>query len=84
VADDVQQYTNFLTAFITPIFLARFSSGPYFLFAALTAVTLVVLWLWMPETKLRSLESIQEVFTSPLREKLSRVRFRQEVSRSEA
>ena len=34
-----QQYTNFLTAFITPIFLARFSSGPYFLFAALTAST---------------------------------------------
>lgn len=78
-----QQYTNFLTAFITPIFLARFSSGPYFLFAALTASTLVVLWLWMPETKSRSLESIQEVFTSPIHEKLSIVRFRGRVAQNE-
>lgn len=81
--DEGGQYTNFLTAFITPIFLARFSSGPYFLFAALTASTLVVLWLWMPETKLRSLESIQEVFTSPIHEKLSTVRFRGRVTQSE-
>lgn len=78
-----QQYTNFLTAFITPIFLARFSSGPYFLFAALTASTLVVLWLWMPETKSRFLESIQEVFTSPIHEKLSIVRFRGRVAQNE-
>lgn len=60
------QFTNFLTAFITPIFLAQSSSGPYFLFAGLTIVTLVVLWLWMPETRGRSLESIQDDFKPPM------------------
>lgn len=66
--DNDEQLTNFLTAFITPIFLARSSSGPYFLFAVLTTTTLAVLWLWMPETRARSLESIQETFTPPMQE----------------
>jgi hypothetical protein len=54
-----------LTAFITPIFLAYSSSGPYFLFAGLTAFTLAVLLIYMPETRGRSLESIQGVFQPP-------------------
>ncbi|KAF2721393.1 general substrate transporter [Polychaeton citri CBS 116435] len=66
LAQALNFFTNFLTAIITPIFLARSSSGPYFLFAGLTALTLVVLWLWMPETRARSLESIQETFTPPM------------------
>ena len=77
------QYTNFVTAFITPIFLARFSSGPYFLFTALTASKLVVLWLWMPETQSRSLESIQEVLTAPINKKLSTLRYRGRAFRRE-
>ncbi|KAI1766319.1 general substrate transporter [Hypoxylon sp. FL1150] len=66
MAQALNFFTNFLTAFITPIFLARSSSGPYFLFAGLTCTTLVILWLYMPETRGRSLESIQEAFRPPV------------------
>ncbi|KAK0636436.1 general substrate transporter [Bombardia bombarda] len=65
LAQALNFFTNFLTAFITPIFLARSSSGPYFLFAALSAFTLGILWMYMPETRGRSLEAIQEVFHPP-------------------
>ena len=64
--DKVVQLLNFVIVFITPSFLAHSSYGAYFLYAGLTATTLVVLWLWMPETKSRSLESIQETFRPPI------------------
>lgn len=55
---------NWIVAFTTPIFLAGSSSGAYFLFGAATAVTVVVCIVFMPETKGRSLESIDEAFRS--------------------
>ncbi|KAK3297417.1 general substrate transporter [Chaetomium fimeti] len=58
LAQGLNFFTNFLTAFITPIFLAQSSFGPYFLFAGLTTFTLAVLLIYMPETRGRSLESI--------------------------
>ncbi|KAI0395801.1 general substrate transporter [Xylariaceae sp. FL0594] len=68
--------TNFLTAFITPIFLAYSASGPYFLFAGFTLFTLVVLLLYMPETRGRSLEAIQESFHPPINDLLRSLRAR--------
>ncbi|KAI1304370.1 general substrate transporter [Xylaria venustula] len=66
LAQSLNFFTNFLTAFITPIFLASSSFGPYFLFAGLTTFTLIVLLLYMPETRGRSLESIQDTFHPPI------------------
>jgi len=56
------QFTNWLVAFTTPIFLARSSFGAYFLFGALSLFTVVVLAAYMPETRGLSLESIQDRF----------------------
>lgn len=58
--------TNWLVAFATPIFLANSSFGAYFLFGALSLSTVIVLAIWMPETRGQSLESIQEAFGQPL------------------
>ncbi|KAF2175256.1 general substrate transporter [Zopfia rhizophila CBS 207.26] len=73
LAQSLNFFTNFLTAFITPIFFASSPSGPYFLFAGLTTLTLTVLWVYMPETKGRSLESIQEVFHPPVQDFIGNV-----------
>ena len=59
------QFTNWLVAIITPIFLARSSFGAYFLFGGLTLSTLLILALFMPETRGKSLEAIQDSFRSP-------------------
>jgi MFS family permease len=56
------QFTNWLVAFTTPIFLARSSYGAYFLFGSFSLLALVVLSIYMPETKGHSLEAIQEGF----------------------
>ena len=56
---------NWLVALATPIFLARSSFGPYLLFGTLTLFTVIVLTIFMPETRGKSLESIQEVFQRP-------------------
>ncbi|KAI1358503.1 hypothetical protein F5Y08DRAFT_321663 [Xylaria arbuscula] len=71
LAQRLNFFTNFLTAFITPIFLARSLFGPYFLFAGLTAFTLIVLFLYMPETRERSLEPIQHTFHPPVKKFLA-------------
>ncbi|KAK5113467.1 hypothetical protein LTR85_010895 [Meristemomyces frigidus] len=60
-------FTNGLVALITPIFLANSAYGAYFLFGGLSFSTLVVLTLYMPETRGEPLESIQDVFSKPLR-----------------
>ena len=52
-------------AFATPIFLARSSFGAYFLFGGLSLFTLIVLALFMPETRGRGLEDIQDGFRRP-------------------
>jgi hypothetical protein len=56
---------NWLVALATPIFLAQSSFGPYFLFGSLSLATVIVLTVFMPETRGKSLESIQEVFHRP-------------------
>ncbi|KAI2619153.1 putative MFS sugar transporter [Hypoxylon sp. NC1633] len=57
--------TNFLVALITPILLEASAFGAYFLFGGLTLGTVIVLAIYMPETRQRSLESIQEAFHRP-------------------
>lgn len=54
--------TNFGVAFVTPVLLAKSSSGIYFLFAGASALTLAVCGMYMPETKGKSLEAIGEAF----------------------
>ncbi|KAI1177949.1 general substrate transporter [Nemania sp. FL0916] len=76
LAQALNWFTNFLTAFITPVFLARSPAGPYFLFAGFTILTLVVLFLYMPETRGRSLESIQEMFHPPIEKFVSKTKTR--------
>ena len=53
---------NFLVAFSTPILLARSSYGAYFLFGGCTLLTVIVCFVFMPETKGRSLDEIEEAF----------------------
>ncbi|KAI1152595.1 general substrate transporter [Nemania diffusa] len=74
LAQALNWLANFLVAFITPIFLARSSSGPYFLFAGFTILTLIVLVLCMPETRGRSLESIEAEFIPPFEKLICRKR----------
>lgn len=64
-ADLSNQLTNWLVAFATPIFLARSAYGAYFLFGSLSSFTVVVLAIWMPETKGKSLEAIELSFPQP-------------------
>jgi hypothetical protein len=49
-------------AFTTPIFLSRSSYGAYFLFGSFSLIAVIVLSIFMPETRGHSLESIQEGF----------------------
>lgn len=53
---------NFLVALTTPILLARSSFGAYFLFGGCSLLTAVVCAMFMPETKGRSLDEIEEAF----------------------
>jgi len=55
-------FSNWLVAFATPIFLANSAFDAYFLFGFLTLGTVIALAGYMPETRGRSLESIQEAF----------------------
>lgn len=50
---------------ITPILLDKSAFGAYFLFGALALGTVAVLAVYMPETRGRSLENIQEAFHHP-------------------
>nr|POE69794.1 hexose transporter 2 [Quercus suber] len=54
--------TNFLVALVTPTLLANTSYGAYFLFGSCTLVTAMVCWLFMPETRGRTLTEIQDAF----------------------
>jgi hypothetical protein len=53
---------NFLVALTTPILLAKSSFGAYFLFGGCSILTAIVCALFMPETKGRSLDEIEEAF----------------------
>lgn len=61
----VSFFSNWLVALITPILLSASAFGAYFLFGGLALFTVGVLATQMPETKGRSLESIQEAFQHP-------------------
>jgi len=66
LAQGLNFFTNWMVAFFTPILLANSSFGAYFLFGSLSLSTVVVLFVYMPETRGRSLESIQEAFSRPV------------------
>lgn len=51
-----------MVALVTPILLAASAYGAYFFFGGLTLLGVAVLAAYMPETRGRSLESIQEAF----------------------
>jgi predicted MFS family arabinose efflux permease len=53
---------NFLVALTTPVLLSRSSFGAYFLFGGCTIVAVIVCALFMPETKGKSLDEIEEAF----------------------
>lgn len=57
------QFMNWVVAFITPILLDKSAFGAYFLFGGLALGTVLVLGVYMPETRGRSLENIQEAFS---------------------
>ncbi|KAI0173263.1 putative MFS sugar transporter [Hypoxylon sp. FL1284] len=57
--------TNFVVAVATPALLQASAFGAYFLFGALALGTVAVLAACMPETRGRSLESIQQAFRAP-------------------
>jgi MFS family permease len=56
--------SNFLVALITPILLSKSSFGAYFLFGGCSVTTAVVCAFFMPETKGRSLDEIEDAFKS--------------------
>ncbi|GIC94252.1 putative MFS sugar transporter [Aspergillus udagawae] len=56
--------TNFLVALTTPILLSKSSFGAYFLFGGCTLLTALVCAIFMPETKGKSLDEIEEAFKS--------------------
>lgn len=57
-----------MIAFTTPLFLAKSSSGPYFLFGACSLLTTLVCVAFQPETRGSSLEDVDETFSqSPWR-----------------
>ncbi|KAE8368804.1 general substrate transporter [Aspergillus caelatus] len=55
---------NFIVALTTPILLSRSSFGAYFLFGGCTLITALICAIFMPETKGRSLDEIEEAFKS--------------------
>lgn len=59
---DSWQVINWIIAFTTPLFLAKSSSGPYFLFGACSLVTTLVCVAYQPETRGASLEDVDETF----------------------
>ncbi|KAK6074014.1 polyol transporter 2-like protein 1 [Seiridium cupressi] len=65
VAQGLGFFTNWLVAILTPILLDKSAFGAYFLFGGLALGTVAVLAAYMPETRGRSLEEIQEAFHQP-------------------
>ncbi|KAJ7018387.1 general substrate transporter [Mycena alexandri] len=53
---------NWVIAFSTPLFLARSSSGPYFMFGICSLVTVLVCAVFQPETKGISLDALDQGF----------------------
>ncbi|KAH9835803.1 general substrate transporter [Rhodofomes roseus] len=68
---------NWIIAFTTPMFLARTSSGPYFLFGSCSLVTTLVCLAFQPETRGATLEEVDKAFeVAPWKAALKRRRER--------
>ncbi|KAK2615523.1 hypothetical protein N8I77_002270 [Diaporthe amygdali] len=65
VAQGLGFFTNWFVAMLTPILLDKSAFGAYFLFGGLAMFTVLVLGAYMPETRGRSLEDIQQAFHRP-------------------
>ncbi|KAI1259296.1 general substrate transporter [Xylariaceae sp. FL1019] len=65
VAQGLSFFTNWLVAILAPILLDASSFAAYFLFGTLALGTVAVLAAYMPETRGRTLEDIQEAFHRP-------------------
>ncbi|KAF7517721.1 hypothetical protein G7054_g13714 [Neopestalotiopsis clavispora] len=65
VAQGLAFITNWLVAILTPILLDKSAFGAYFLFGGFALGTVAVLAAYMPETRGRSLEEIQDAFHQP-------------------
>ncbi|KAJ3542017.1 hypothetical protein NM208_g4325 [Fusarium decemcellulare] len=63
--------TNWIVAILTPILLDKSAFAAYFLFGGLALGTTAVLAAYMPETRGRSLENIQQAFHRPALKSLS-------------
>ncbi|KAL9095355.1 MAG: hypothetical protein Q9165_002226 [Trypethelium subeluteriae] len=66
IATGLNFFANWLVAFVTPIFLAKSTSGAYFLYGASNTVSVLVLLVCMPETTGRPLEEMDEIFEHPM------------------
>jgi MFS family permease len=53
---------NFLVALVTPTLLAKTAYGAYFLFGGCTFLTAIMCILYMPETRGKSLNEIEQAF----------------------
>jgi len=62
LANSFNWLANWIIAFTTPIFLSKSSSGVYFFFGSCSLLCLAVCFVAMPETKGRSLETIEQSF----------------------
>ncbi|POS77345.1 hypothetical protein DHEL01_v204268 [Diaporthe helianthi] len=71
VAQGLGFFTNWFVAMITPILLDKSAFSAYFLFGGLALFTVAVLGAYMPETRGRSLEDIQQAFHHPALESLT-------------
>lgn len=71
-ANQQRQIVNWIVAFTTPLLLARSSFGAYFLFGFSTLFTVVVCMLFMPETRSKSLEQIDDAFSGSLSKRIKR------------
>ena len=63
----IQQFMSYSTNFVVTLTAPKFLNGkntswPYFTYGALTLWAVIVLYIWMPETKGRRLEQVAEVF----------------------
>ncbi|KAI1187505.1 general substrate transporter [Nemania serpens] len=65
VAQGLGFFTNWLVAILAPILLEASASAAYFLFGGLALATVAVLYAYMPETRGRTLDDIQEAFHQP-------------------
>ncbi|KAJ3837128.1 putative MFS sugar transporter [Lentinula raphanica] len=62
IANSCNQAVNTLVALTFPVFLSSTATGPYWLFMGCLFTTSTIAWVYMPETKGRSLASIEQVF----------------------